>query len=330
MAKKVNKGKKASAPKKKATKKKAGSKVTAKKATKKTSKKLSGKPSKRKSAPKKKNPKKTGRKPSVSNRYNSIKSAISDYYKVSIGRSVKHYELKVIYAWINQQYGNQSIRYILMNIDVIVDNFWTEYCNMYPVDLKNHQRFFDWYLLKGYLDDEKDYHYPSDIIQLDLSEIGETDAFEFFFNDYINKADEAYRLCKEAGFKNLRGVYPNYYLESAYCDVAKKGNVYKYRLLIDGEIPEEEPITPISSTPVVPISKTPVQTTPVAPVSATPQQQTTAPVAELTPQQVEMELAKQRINKEYELKELKLKALAELLKQKTITFDEYMTAIKSL
>ena len=99
----------------------------------------------------KKYKKKVGRKPSSPNRYNTIKSYISSYYQSTIGRSVKRYELKTIYQWIKDNYGNQSVKYVVMNIDVILDNFWREYCNIYPVDLENHARFFDWYYLKDYL-----------------------------------------------------------------------------------------------------------------------------------------------------------------------------------
>ena len=322
-------------PKKKATPKKARkatpkSKVSGKKRviTKKGKKKVISKI--RKVAPKKKNAKKVGRKPSVPNRYNAIKSAISAYYRTTIGRPVKHYELKVIYGWIVQQYGTQSIRYMLMNIDAIVDAFWNEYCNLYPVDLTNHARFFDWFYFKSYLNDEKPYHYPSDIIQVDLSEIGETEPFEFFFEDYLSKADEYYRKCMEAGIKKSSPP-PSLYLEDAFCDISKKGNVYHYKLLLDSEMPlgSDSAGTPIVVPPVNPVTN---PTVPLTPISTAPQTPI-VPVEQkpdLTQQQLEIELARERMKKEYELKEYKLKELAKLLKDKSITFNEYLEAIKNL
>jgi hypothetical protein len=181
--------------------------------------------------------KKVGRKPSSPNRYNTIKSYISSYYQSTIGRSVKRYELKTIYQWIKDNYGTQSVKYVVMNIDVILDNFWREYCNIYPVDLGNHARFFDWYYLKDYLSEEKEYHYPSDIIQIDLTAIGE-DVMEFFMEDYIIKADEYYQICTAAGIR--RFDYPMIYLKDAFCDISKKGNVYQYVLELDEDKPSSD------------------------------------------------------------------------------------------
>lgn len=181
--------------------------------------------------------KKVGRKPSSPNRYNTIKSYISSYYQSTIGRSVKRYELKTIYQWIKDNYGNQSVKYVVMNIDVILDNFWREYCNIYPVDLENHARFFDWYYLKDYLSEEKEYHYPSDIIQIDLTAIGE-DVMEFFMEDYLIKADEYYQICTAAGIR--RFDYPMIYLKDAFCDISKKGNVYQYVLELDEDKPSSD------------------------------------------------------------------------------------------
>jgi hypothetical protein len=293
------------------------------KATSKKSKSVSGKKKavgrpKGSSSPKKKYKKKAGRKPSVPNRYNTIKSAISNHYKSTIGRGVKHYEMKVIYQWINSTYAGQSIRYILMNIDVIIDNFWNEYCNLYPVDLYNHARFFDWFNFKTFLNDEKPYHYPSDIIQVDLSAIGEEN-MEFFFEDYLSASEEYYQTCKGAGIKTSSPP-PSLYLKDAFCDIAKKGNVFHYILLLDGDIPASEPVT----SPTTGTTETPV--TPItAPVTEKP---TVSP--DLTPQQVEIELGKERIKKEYELKEQKIKELSKLLKDKDITFEQYLEAVKSL
>lgn len=185
----------------------------------------------------KKYKKKVGRKPSSPNRYNTIKSYISSYYQSTIGRSVKRYELKTIYQWIKDNYGNQSVKYVVMNIDVILDNFWREYCNIYPVDLENHARFFDWYYLKDYLSEEKEYHYPSDIIQVDLTAIGE-DVMEFFMEDYLIKADEYYQICTAAGIR--RFDYPMIYLKDAFCDISKKGNVYQYVLELDEDKPSSD------------------------------------------------------------------------------------------
>jgi hypothetical protein len=129
------------------------------------------------------------------------------------------------------------VKYVVMNIDVILDNFWREYCNIYPVDLENHARFFDWYYLKDYLSEEKEYHYPSDIIQIDLTAIGE-DVMEFFMEDYLIKADEYYQICTAAGIR--RFDYPMIYLKDAFCDISKKGNVYQYVLELDEDKPSSD------------------------------------------------------------------------------------------
>ena len=212
-------------------KKVAAKKVSAKKVAAKKS------ASAKSSSSSKKYKKKVGRKPSSPNRYNTIKSYISSYYQSTIGRSVKRYELKTIYQWIKDNYGNQSVKYVVMNIDVILDNFWREYCNIYPVDLENHARFFDWYYLKDYLSEEKEYHYPSDIIQVDLTAIGE-DVMEFFMEDYLIKADEYYQICTAAGIR--RFDYPMLYLKDAFCDISKKGNVYQYVLELDEDKPSSD------------------------------------------------------------------------------------------
>jgi len=217
----------------------------------------------------KKYKKKVGRKPSTPNRYNTIKSAISSYYQSTINRSVKRYEMKVIYNWIKENYGNQSVKYVVMNIDVIIDNFWKEYCNIYPVDLENHARYFDWYYLKDYLTEESEYHYPSDIIQIDLSSIGEG-TFEFFMEDYVRKADEYYAICTAAGIRRYN--YPMIYLKDAFCDIAKKGNVYHYVLYLDDDVPNstskrdlvaETTITPTTDVIASEVSSTAVDSTAV-------------------------------------------------------------------
>jgi hypothetical protein len=209
-----------------------------------------------KSTPKKKYQKKRGRKPSAPNRYNEIKKSISAYYQSTVGRRVKRYELKVIYSWIKTTYGNQSLRYILMNIDVILDNFWAEYCNLYPVNIGNFARLFDWYYFKNYLFDEVEYHYPSDIISVDLSQIGQG-TFEFFMDEYAEKSEELYLICKTAGIKDI-SPSPTYFLKNAYCDVSRKGNVFEYVLLLDGEIPDET--APIEvKTPIVTLPKSEVE-----------------------------------------------------------------------
>ena len=232
--------------KNKATKKSSIGKSKSSAAKKVVSASAKKKASAKSSSSSKKYKKKVGRKPSSPNRYNTIKSYISSYYQSTIGRSVKRYELKTIYQWIKDNYGNQSVKYVVMNIDVILDNFWREYCNIYPVDLENHARFFDWYYLKDYLSEEKEYHYPSDIIQIDLTAIGE-DVMEFFMEDYIIKADEYYQLCTAAGIR--RFDYPMIYLKDAFCDISKKGNVYQYVLVPD----EDKPSTDSDAKPNKPI-----------------------------------------------------------------------------
>ena len=174
--------------------------------------------------------KKRGRKPSTPNRYNAIKSAISEYYQRTIGRNVKRFEMKVIYQWVKQEYGKQSVKYVVMNIDLIVDTFWKEYCNLYPVDLQNHARLFDWYYLKDYLSEEKEYHYPTDTIQVDLSAIG-GGLFEFFMEDYVSKCDAYYAICTELGIRSYD--YPRIFLKDAFCDISKKGNLYQYVLVME-------------------------------------------------------------------------------------------------
>ena len=265
-----------------------------------------------KSKSKKPHTKKRGRKPSVPNRYNAIKSAISSYYETTVGRKIKQYEMKIIYQWVKAGYANQSVRYIVMNIDVVLDNFWEEYCNLYPVEISNFARYYDWFLFKNYLNDEKRYHYPSDIIEVDLSEIGEPD-FVFYMEDYVAKSEEYYEICKSAGIKRVSPP-PALFLEDASCDITKRGNVYKYRLLLDGEVPstEETPVT-------VPEAPTPTPTTPVAP-----------PVTPVAPVPTEQSIEQQRLNKEYELKQRKLDELGILLRDKVITFEQYMDAVKML
>lgn len=280
---------------------------------------------------KKKYKKKAGRKPSVPNKYNAIKSAISSHYKSTIGRAVKHYEMKIIYQWIESTYVGQSVRYILMNIDVILDNFWREYCNLYPVDLYNHARFFDWYNFKTFLNDEKPYHYPSDIIQVDLSAIGQEN-MEFFMEDYLSASEEYYQTCKSAGIKQTSPP-PSLYLKDAFCDISKKGNVFQYILLLDGDIPRSEPSdTPYpqspANTPVMPPTGIPqtgsVPASPVSPVSSP-----AIPPA-ISPEQAEIEIAKERTKLEFQLKQAKIKELAQLLKDGVITFEQYIKAIKEV
>jgi hypothetical protein len=316
-------------------KKKSGKKITSSSPSKTESelnspksaaKKVSRKPTKKaakkavKKSAKKGKPKKRGRKPNSVNVYNTIKSAIAEHYQATIGRSLKRYEMKIIYQWIKDAYANQNTRYIIMNIDVIIDNFWTEYCNLYPVDLYNHARFFDWFNLKTYLNDEKQYHYPSDIIEIDLTEIGQG-FMEFFMEDYLSKADEYYQICVQSGVKR-ESPPPSLYLKDAACDISRRGNVYKYVLLLDSNVPSET--TDVTSAPKnTPSTSAPISA-PKTPISAPTTTQT------LSTDQIELELGKERLKKEYELKQEKLKELSELLKQKVITFEEYKDAVKAL
>ena len=275
--------------------------------------------------------KKRGRKPSVPNRYNSIKSAISANYLETINRKIKRYELKIIYEWVRNTYGNQSSRYILMNIDLIIDNFWQQYCNLYPVNINNHARFFEWYNFKTYLTDEKRYHYPTDIIQVDLNAIGQG-VFEFFFEDYPSEVEKYYEVCKSEGIKR-ESPPPAIHLQEAYCDIARKGNLFKYKLLLDEDIPTTPRVlmgnlgtTPTTIPPVLAPDPS-LGTLEIKPVQSLVPQSKDVP---LTPQQVDVELEKERIKQEFLLREMKLKELAELLKQKIITFEEYMKAIKEI
>ena len=273
----------------------------------------SGKSKSKPKSAKSKYKKKRGRKPSSPNRYNSIKSAISNYYLETVGRKVKRYELNVIYEWIKENYGNQSLKYVLMNIDVILDNFWQEYCNLYPVDLGNHARYFDWYYLKNFLHDEVEFHYPSDIIQVDLSQIGEG-IYEFFMEDYVLESEKLYQIGKEAGLKSS-GLYPKYWLKNAYCDVSKKGNVYEYVLLVDGEIPDE---TPEPKPEPKPEPQPEPQPTPVPPVPPVPAPQ---------PQPESPEVARARADEE------KAKAIAkalEMLKNKEISQEDFKLILELL
>jgi hypothetical protein len=211
-----------------------------KRATNKSKSKSSSKPKVKKqgkvksktSLPSKAKPKgkKRGRKPSTPNRYNAIKSAISNYYQSTIGRNVKRFEMKVIYQWVKENYATQSVKYVVMNIDVIIDTFWKEYCNLYPVDLQNHARFFDWYYLKDYLTEERAFHYPTDVIQVDLTAIG-GDVIEFFMEDYIEQCDAYYSICTGLGIRSYE--YPMMFLKDAFCDIGKKGNLYQYVLTLD-------------------------------------------------------------------------------------------------
>jgi hypothetical protein len=209
--------------------------------------------------------KKRGRKPSQPNRYNEIKKLISQYYETEVGRKVKRYEIKVIYSWIKSSYGNQSLRYILMNIDVILDTFWQEYCNLYPVNIENFARFFDWWYFKNYIYDEVQYHYPTDIIRVDLTQIGQG-VYEFMMDDYVRAVDELYQIGKAAGLKDLESPHPKYYLINGYCDVSRRGNVFDYVLLVDGEVPDDLISSSISSsTPEVTQTEVAPETAPVAP-----------------------------------------------------------------
>lgn len=270
----------------------------------------------------KKSRKKRGRKPSSPNRYNAVRKAVSQYYLASVGRRIRRYELKVIYDWIKANYSTQSVRYLVMNIDVVLDAFWTEYCNIFPVNIGNHARFFDWFLFKNILTDEARFHFPNDIIEVDFSEV-DYGIFEFLMEDYATKAEEYYEICKMSGIKQASPP-PAMFLESAYCDVARKGNVYKYKILIDGEVPTEIPAPEtVTAAPAPPVSGV---ATEIAPATEVPQ----APQQTISPEQIQLEVEKERIRKEFELKNRKLDELSELLRQKIITFEEYLRAVKEL
>ena len=232
-----------------------------------------------------------------------------------------------------------------MNIDVILDAFWTEYCNIFPVDIGNHARFFEWFMFKNILRDEARFHFPNDIIEVDFSEV-DYGTFDFLMEDYASKAEEYYEICKMSGIK-LASPVPALFLESAYCDIARKGNVFKYKILYSGDVPEED--TPPGDTPAPEITTSaPVETTGAITETTTGQNQvgTSAPPLQQPQQpqqqpqqqqpqaalseQARIEIEKERLNKEYELKNKKLESLSELLRQKIITFDEYLRAVNEL
>jgi hypothetical protein len=332
-------------------KKKASSKKSkpTKKATKKVAavKKPKSLPAKKKvvsPAPKKKKKyvgKKRGRKPSSPNRYNDIKQAISKNYLETVNRKIKRYELKIIYNWIKDSYGNQSLRYVLMNIDLIIDSFWKQYCNLYPIEINNYARFFEWYNFKNFLFTEKKYHYPTDIIQVDLNAVG-LGTFEFFFEDYTSKCEEYYEMLKAEGIKR-ESPPPALYLVDATCDISLKGNVFKYQLLMDADIPKIDKNTSVIGSgttqtnipPTVPTSNANTNTGQIN--SNQGQNNNQENVLNPTNQNLsglggntEIEIQKERIKAEFNLREQKLTELRELLKAGVISFDEYMRGIKEV
>jgi len=268
------------------------------------------------------------RKPSKPNRYNIIRSAISSYYATTVGRRVKGYEIKVIYSWIQETYGSNPVRYVTSSIDIILDLFWQEYCNLYPVDIANFTRVMEWFHLKNILVNELDLHYPTDIIQINLDEIAEA-PIEFFMQDYSAGWQDYYQTCKNAGIKT-ESPPPTLILESAYCDISKRGNLFKYRLSLTDDMPSVMSTTPIvtpTPTPEMPVE--PIVTSPITESTTTPI--VTSPIPVLTPEQVmEVEIQKERVRAEYGLKQQKLQELSELLKKGIITFEQYMEAIKSI
>lgn len=297
--------------------------------------------------------KKRGRKPSSPNRYNDIKQAISKNYLDTVNRKIKRYELKIIYNWIKDSYGNQSLRYVLMNIDLIIDSFWKQYCNLYPIEINNFARFFEWYNFKNFLFTEKKHHYPTDIIQVDLNAVG-LGTFEFFFEDYTSKCEEYYEMLKAEGIKR-ESPPPALYLVDAVCDISRKGNVFQYQLLMDDDIPSTKNTPPNQNlsglggknTSVIGSGTTQPNLQPNAP-SATPNANTgqinNLPNQnnnfggsnqenvsdEVLKQQAEIEIQKERIKAEFNLREQKLNELRELLKAGVINFDEYMRGIKEI
>jgi hypothetical protein len=327
--------------KKKATSKK--SKPT-KKATKKVAAVKKPKSSTVTPAPKKKKKyvgKKRGRKPSSPNRYNDIKQAISKNYIETVNRKIKRYELKIIYNWVKDTYGNQSLRYVLMNIDLIIDSFWKQYCNLFPIEINNYARFFEWYNFKNFLFTEKKYHYPTDIIQVDLNAVG-LGTFEFFFEDYTSKCEEYYEMLKAEGIKR-ESPPPALYLLDATCDISRKGNFFQYQLLMDADIPKAEKNTSTIGSgttqpnlpPTVPnvnlnantgdLNKN--QAVNSTEVNANNQENVSK---EVSNQNIQIEIQKERIKAEFNLREQKLTELRELLKAGVITFDQYMKGIKEV
>lgn len=304
------------AKKKKSAKKGKVGRPSTKKSQKGKDKKVKGKNQKSKGKDKAKG-KKRGRKLGVPNKYNAIKSAISKHYYDVVGRKVKHHELKIIYKWIDSTHGEQPLKYILMNIDSIIDSFWQEYCNLYPVDITNFARYFEWYNFKTFLNDEKEDHYPTDIIQVDLTAIDEG-IFEFLMEDYAGEVETYYEICKQAGIKR-ESPPPALYLEKAYCDVQKRGNVFEYKLLMDEEM----------DAMAAQFRTTPTETNVNAPQAPTPEENKSVKL-EGTLDTRNVDADKEKLRLEYELKQQKLKELAQLLKDKVITFKEYMEAIRSL
>ena len=315
--KKINK----SAPKKKAAKKVVSKKGKSKSASKKvSSSSVSGKGRKKKSV-------------RLPNPYNVVRQAISEHYEKYANRRATKNEVSRIYYYIKQNFEGQSLRYVVLNIDVIIENHFQEFCRQNPVDLSRYARSFEWFYLKDFLYEEQGLHIETDIIRVDLSSIG-IGVFEFAFDKFASKSDEIYRLCKGAGLKQ-DSPPPYFVLQNGYCDFQLKANVFIYKLLLDGDSlvgmlsPQgtTDVLTPVTS-PISPVS-------PILPVS--PQSGTSEGVGAVkTPLGVnyEFELEKERLRIESEerirVKNEKMRELNQLLKDKVITFQEYLEALKAI
>lgn len=260
------------------------------------------------------------------NRYNSIKSAISSHYINIVGRKVKRNELRILYSYVKERYSNQPLKYVLMNIDSIIDNFWTEYCNLYPIELSNFEPAFEWYNIKTVFDYEKQFHYPADIIEIDLSAI-DSGKMEFYAEEYAGKTDEFYEICKTQGLKR-ESPPPMVILRNAYCDVNRRGNVYEYYLSTDEDSPRAFPSEPergeMREPPKEPIPSDLRASEPDSRGKSTRDEKTT----ESAKNQVEIE--KLRIASQEAIKKQKLEELAKLLKDGVISFEQYLKGVKEV
>jgi hypothetical protein len=260
------------------------------------------------------------------NRYNSIKSAISSHYVNLVGRKIKRNELRILYLYIKERYSNQPLKYVLMNIDSIIDNFWTEYCNLYPIELSNFELAFEWYNIKSVFDYEKEFHYPADIIEIDLSSI-DSGKMVFYAEEYAGKTDEFYEICKEKGLKR-ESPPPLVILKNAYCDVNRRGNVFEYYLSTDDDFPSDIPSVPkregSTEIPKEPV-KDDLRGSGIEVRSKTDKEEKRSETS-----QNEVEIEKLRLASQEEVKKKKIEELSKLLKEGVISFEQYLEALKEV
>jgi hypothetical protein len=138
---------------------------------------------------------------------------------------------------------------------------------------------------------------------------------------------------------------PALYLVDAVCDISRKGNVFQYQLLMDADIPKSQNNGVNlggKNVPTIGSGTTQPNLQPNAP-SATLNANTgdlnssqgvninqSNVSKEVLNQNAEIEIQKERIKAEFNLREQKLNELRELLKAGVINFDEYMRGIKEI